>query len=160
MSTKNTISIAVVIAIAVLFVSSNTFVNPLLAKTHKDKSSETDKNPAQSNEQSNKNKDKGSGDSNTSGSGDSNTSGSGDSNTSGSGDSNTSGSGDSSNSNSNPTKTTDNTSPSDNAQNNYDKFQKCLFDADSTKGFATKQEIKDCFNPLFNIQTGDSTLTP
>jgi hypothetical protein len=152
MSTKNTISIAVVIAIAVLFVSSNTFVNPLLAKTHKDKSSETDKNPAQSNEQSNKNKDKGSGDSNTSGSGDSNTSGSGDSNTSGSGDS--------SNSNSNPTKTTDNTSPSDNAQNNYDKFQKCLFDADSTKGFATKQEIKDCFNPLFNIQTGDSTLTP
>jgi hypothetical protein len=144
MSTKNTISIAVVIAIAVLFVSSNTFVNPLLAKTHKDKSSETDKNPAQSNEQSNKNKDKGSGDSNTSGSG----------------DSNTSGSGDSSNSNSNPTKTTDNTSPSDNAQNNYDKFQKCLFDADSTKGFATKQEIKDCFNPLFNIQTGDSTLTP
>ncbi|MGN6622646.1 MAG: hypothetical protein ACTHKK_00705 [Candidatus Nitrosocosmicus sp.] len=155
MSTKNTISIAVVIAIAVLFVSSNTFVNPLLAKTHKDKSSETDKNLAQSNEQSNKNKDKGSGDSsNTSGSGDS-------SNTSGSGDSsNTSGSGDSSDSNSNPTKTTDNTSPSDNAQNNYDKFQKCLFDADSTKGFATKQEIKDCFNPLFNIQTGDSTLTP
>ncbi|MGN6350227.1 MAG: hypothetical protein ACTHJ7_09305 [Candidatus Nitrosocosmicus sp.] len=146
MSTKNTISIAVVIAIAVLFVSSNTFVNPLLAKTHKDKSSETDKNSAQSNEQSNKNKDKGSGDS-------SNTSGSGDS-------SNTSGSGDSSDSNSNPTKTTDNTSPSDNAQNNYDKFQKCLFDADSTKGFATKQEIKDCFNPLFNIQTGDSTLTP
>ncbi|MGN6709094.1 MAG: hypothetical protein ACTHKF_07075, partial [Candidatus Nitrosocosmicus sp.] len=72
MSTKNTISIAVVIAIAVLFVSSNTFVNPLLAKTHKDKSSETDKNSAQSNEQSNKNKDKGSGDSsNTSGSGDS-----------------------------------------------------------------------------------------
>ncbi|MGN6346393.1 MAG: hypothetical protein ACTHKJ_07480 [Candidatus Nitrosocosmicus sp.] len=137
MSTKNTISIAVVIAIAVLFVSSNTFVNPLLAKTHKDKSSETDKNSAQSNEQSNKNKDKGSGDS-----------------------SNTSGSGDSSDSNSNPTKTTDNTSPSDNAQNNYDKFQKCLFDADSTKGFATKQEIKDCFNPLFNIQTGDSTLTP
>ncbi|MGN6560561.1 MAG: hypothetical protein ACTHJ2_08560 [Candidatus Nitrosocosmicus sp.] len=137
MSTKNTISIAVVIAIAVLFVSSNTFVNPLLAKTHKDKSSETDKNSAQSNEQSNKNKDKGSGDS-----------------------SNTSGSGDSSDSNSNPTKTTDNTSPSDNAQNNYDKFQKCLFDSDSTKGFATKQEIKDCFNPLFNIQTGDSTLTP
>jgi hypothetical protein len=128
MSTKNTISIAVVIAIAVLFVSSNTFVNPLLAKTHKDKSGETDNKLAQSNDQSNKDKDKGSGDSSTN--------------------------------NSDPTKTTDSASPTDNAQNNYNKFQKCLFDADSVKGFATKQEIKDCFNPLFNIQPEDSTLTP
>ena len=52
------------------------------------------------------------------------------------------------------------TSDSENPQNNYDQFQKSLFNKDNTKGFATKPEIKDCFNTIYNIQPGDSTLIP
>jgi cytoskeletal protein RodZ len=145
MSTKNIVSIVILIAIAAVFISSSTFVNPLLAKSHKDKNSEKDKSPDQTSEQSNKNKDKGTGDSST---GDSST---GDSST---GDSST---GDSS-SNTDPNKSTDNTVPSSSsAQSKYDEFQKCLFNADSTKGFATNQEIKDCFGSIFNPTTGITT---
>jgi hypothetical protein len=39
-----------------------------------------------------------------------------------------------------------NTTP---AQNDYKGFQKCLTTAEDTKGYATKQEIKDCFNPIY-----------
>ena len=141
MSTKNIVSIVVLIAIAAVFISSSTFVNPLWAKSHKDKTSETDKNPDQTSGQTDKNKDKGTGDSST---GDSST---GDSST---GDSST---GDSSNTD--PIKSTDNTAPTlSSAQSKYDGFQKCLFNADSTKGFATNQEIKDCFGSIFNTPTG------
>jgi hypothetical protein len=51
----------------------------------------------------------------------------------------------------------DNTSSSD--SKNYKDFQKCLSSAEDTKGFATKQEIKDCYNPIYNPTANSSTTT-
>jgi hypothetical protein len=34
--------------------------------------------------------------------------------------------------------------------NNYKDFKNCLLNAESTKSFATKKEIKACFNPIYN----------
>jgi hypothetical protein len=34
--------------------------------------------------------------------------------------------------------------------NNYKDFKNCLSNAESTKNFATKKEIKACFNPIYN----------
>jgi hypothetical protein len=51
----------------------------------------------------------------------------------------------------------DNTSSSD--SKNYKDFQKCLSSAEDTKGFATKQEIKDCYNPIYNPAANSSTTT-
>jgi len=39
-----------------------------------------------------------------------------------------------------------NTSP---VQDDYKNFQKCLSNSEGTQGFATKQQIKDCFNPIY-----------
>ena len=33
---------------------------------------------------------------------------------------------------------------------NYKDFKNCLLNAESTKGYATKKEIKACFNPIYN----------
>jgi hypothetical protein len=35
------------------------------------------------------------------------------------------------------------------SQNDYKNFQNCLSNAGGTQGYATKQEIKDCFNPIY-----------
>jgi hypothetical protein len=51
----------------------------------------------------------------------------------------------------------DNTSSSD--SKNYKDFQKCLSSAEDTKGFATKQEIKNCYNPIYNPTANSSTTT-
>jgi hypothetical protein len=99
MSTKNVLSIAVIILIAAIFISSSTFVNPLLAKT----SNAADK--------------KG------------------------------------------PTTTSSPSSTSSSStENDYKEFQKCLSAAEGTKGFATNQEIKDCYNPIYRpLATTTST---
>ena len=39
---------------------------------------------------------------------------------------------------------------SSSASKDYKDFQKCLSNAEVTKGYATKQEIKACFNPIYN----------
>jgi hypothetical protein len=41
----------------------------------------------------------------------------------------------------------------------YTNFQKCLSSAEGTKGFATQQEIKDCYNPIYHILTTTGTST-
>ncbi|MGN6822001.1 MAG: hypothetical protein ACTHJ7_04370 [Candidatus Nitrosocosmicus sp.] len=102
MSTKNVLSIVVIILITAMFISSSTFVNPLFAKTT---SNTVDK--------------KG------------------------------------------PTTTTT-SSPSStfssSTENDYKEFQKCLSGAEGTKGFATNQEIKDCYNPIYRpLATTTST---
>ena len=92
MSTKNVLSIAVIILITAIFISSSTFVNPLLAKT----SNAADKKS--------------------------------------------------------PTTTTTSSpssTSSSSTENDYKEFQKCLSGAEGTKGFATNQEIKDCYNPIY-----------
>ena len=43
-----------------------------------------------------------------------------------------------------------NTGGSDNSDSqNYDDFQNCLDDAAGTDGFATEQQIRDCFTPIY-----------
>jgi hypothetical protein len=54
-------------------------------------------------------------------------------------------------------------STSSSAERNYKEFQKCLSDAEGTKGFATNQEIKDCYNPIYkplSSTTSTNTVTP
>jgi peptidoglycan hydrolase CwlO-like protein len=51
----------------------------------------------------------------------------------------------------------DNTSSS--ASKDYKDFQKCLSSAEDTKGYATKQEIKDCYNPIYSPTTSSATTT-
>jgi len=51
----------------------------------------------------------------------------------------------------------DSTSSSD--SKNYKDFQKCLSSAENTKGYATKQEIKDCYNPIYSPATNSPTTT-
>ena len=50
------------------------------------------------------------------------------------------------------------------AEHNFKEFQKCLSDVEDTKGFATNQEIKDCYNPLYrpllSSNTNTNTVTP
>ena len=45
------------------------------------------------------------------------------------------------------------------AQQDYTNFQKCLSSAEGTKGFATQQEIKNCYNPVYHILTTTGTST-
>jgi hypothetical protein len=48
-----------------------------------------------------------------------------------------------------------NTGGGDNSdRQNYDDFQNCLDDAAGTGGFATEQQIRDCFTPIY---IGDDT---
>jgi len=42
---------------------------------------------------------------------------------------------------------------------NYKDFQKCLSIAVAAKGYATKQEIKGCYNPIYNPTANSSTTT-
>src|SRR5437867_9974514 len=41
-------------------------------------------------------------------------------------------------------------SKADDGINSYKDFKNCLLNAESTKGYATKKEIKACFNPIYN----------
>ena len=38
-------------------------------------------------------------------------------------------------------------------------FQKCLSNAAGTKGFATQQEIKNCYNQIYNTSTVSTSST-
>jgi hypothetical protein len=113
-NTKQVVVVAVIIAIAAMFVFSNAFVNPSLAKSNKSDgktdSKSTDKK------------------------------------------------GTSTTTSSSTATTTTTSSSSD--QNDYKNFQKCLSTAEGTKGFATNQEIKNCYNPIYRpIPTSTSTTS-
>jgi hypothetical protein len=61
--------------------------------------------------------------------------------------------------------TTTSTSSSSTARD-FKDFQKCLSNAEGTKGFATNQEIKGCYNPIYRTlttvpaTTHDNTINP
>ena len=59
---------------------------------------------------------------------------------------------------------TSNNTKAQNAANNYNTFKNCLSNADSTKGYATKREIRQCITqayppPLNSSSPGPSTNT-
>ena len=58
---------------------------------------------------------------------------------------------------------TTNNSKAENAANNYNTFKNCLSNADSTKGYATKKEIRQCitqaYPPLNSSSPSHSTNT-
>jgi hypothetical protein len=102
MSTKNVLSIAVIIVMTAIFISSSAFVNPILAKT----STTADKKDPTT------------------------------------------------------TPTSSSSSSSSSSESDYKDFQKCLSGAEGTKGFATNQEIKDCYNPIYRpLATTTTTST-
>jgi outer membrane lipoprotein-sorting protein len=41
----------------------------------------------------------------------------------------------------------------------YKDFQQCLTSAEGAKGYATKQEIKDCYSPIYSPNTNSSTAS-
>ena len=45
---------------------------------------------------------------------------------------------------------------SSSARKDYKDLQNCLSDAEGTKGYVTKQEIRGCFNPIYNTGTSPS----
>ena len=45
---------------------------------------------------------------------------------------------------------------SNSARKDYKDFQNCLSDAEGTKGYVTEQEIRGCFNPIYNTGTSPS----
>jgi hypothetical protein len=111
-NTKQVVVVAVIIAIAAMFVFSNAFVNPLLAKSNKSDgktdSKSTDKKGTSTATSS----------------------------------------------------STATTTSSSSDQIDYKNFQKCLSSAAGTKGFATDQEIKNCYNPIYRpISTATSPTT-
>jgi len=57
------------------------------------------------------------------------------------------------------TSKTEEDSASSSASKDYKDFQKCLSSAEDTKGYATKQEIKDCYNPIYGPPTNSATTT-
>jgi len=42
---------------------------------------------------------------------------------------------------------------------NFKDFQKCISSAVAAKGYATKQEIKGCYSPIYNPTVNSSTTT-
>jgi hypothetical protein len=51
-------------------------------------------------------------------------------------------------------------SKADDGINSYKDFKNCLLNAESTKGYATKKEIKACFSPIYiNTTSSGSTVT-
>jgi hypothetical protein len=132
MISKTITSVAIIIAVAAMFISSSTIVNSVLAKTTTSNrvSSITDTGTSS--------KDKG-----DTGTSSKDKSSSSDTGTSGS-DTGTSGS---------------DKSSSSTAEQDYKDFQKCLSHAEDTSGFATKAEIKSCFNPIY-LPATTTTTTP
>jgi hypothetical protein len=45
---------------------------------------------------------------------------------------------------------------SSSARKDYKDFQNCLSDAEGTKRYVTEQEIRGCFNPIYNTGTSPS----
>ena len=37
---------------------------------------------------------------------------------------------------------------------NYEDFTECLTGEEGTKGYATEQQIRECFSPIYNTGTG------
>ena len=111
MISKTITSVAIIIAVAAMFISSSTIVNSVLAKTTTITKVSSGKD---------KNKDTSSSDTGTSSS---------------------------------------DKSSSSTAEQDYKDFQKCLSDAEGTNGFATKSEIKSCFNPIY-LPVTTTTTTP
>ncbi len=128
MITKKIVSITIIFAIAAMFFSSSAFVNPLLAKT-------VDKSDADSKD---KTKDDNTDDTTSSRLTIESTSDK------------------TKDDNTDDTKSSSSTSSSS-AERNFKEFQNCLSDAEGTKGFATNQEIKDCYNPIYRTL---STVSP
>src|SRR6476660_1967440 len=48
---------------------------------------------------------------------------------------------------------------SSSAERDFKDFQKCISGVMGTKGFATNQEIKGCYNPIYRTLTTVSTTT-
>jgi len=53
--------------------------------------------------------------------------------------------------------TDDTSGGSSTAKDDYDNFQKCLSDAEGSKNYATEQEIRDCFNPIYGGGSSSSS---
>ncbi len=43
-------------------------------------------------------------------------------------------------------------------EKDYKEFQKCLTNVAGSKGFASKAEIRDCFNPIFSPNSNQSNI--
>jgi hypothetical protein len=139
MITKKIASFTIVIALAAMFFSSSAFVNPLMAKTvdksdddSKDKTKDTTKD---------------------------------DSTTTSTLTNDPSSSDKTKDTTKDKTKdktkddTTSTSTSSSSAERDFKDFQKCISDAMGTKGFATNQEIKGCYNPIYRTLTTVSTTT-
>jgi|GEM_PF-2542137 len=135
MITKKIASITIVIALAAMFFSSSAFVNPLMAKAV-DKSDDNSKD---------KTKDTSKDDS---------TFTSTLTNDPSSSDKTKDDTKDKTKDDSTSTSTS-----SSSAERDFKDFQKCISDAMGTKGFATNQEIKGCYNPIYRTLTTVSTTT-
>jgi hypothetical protein len=142
MISKTITSVAIIIAVAAMFISSGTIVNSVLAKstskgtdtTSSDKSTSKGTDTTSSDKSTSKGTDTTSKGTDTTSKGTDTTS-----------------------------KGTDTTSSdkstSSTAEQDYKDFQKCLSDAEGTNGFATKSEIKSCFNPIY-LPATTTTTTP
>ena len=143
MITKKIASITIVIALAAMFFSSSAFVNPLMAKTvnksnddSKDKTKDTTK------------------DTTTDTTKDDTTSTSTLTNDPSSSDKTKDDTKDKTKDDSTSTSTS-----SSSAERDFKDFQKCISGVMGTKGFATNQEIKGCYNPIYRTLTTVSTTT-
>jgi|SRR6185312_778338 hypothetical protein len=135
MITKKIASITIVIALAAMFFSSSAFVNPLMAKAV-DKSDDNSKD---------KTKDTSKDDS---------TFTSTLTNDPSSSDKTKDDTKDKTKDDSTSTSTS-----SSSAERDFKDFQKCISGVMGTKGFATNQEIKGCYNPIYRTLTTVSTTT-
>jgi hypothetical protein len=131
MTTKKIVSITIIIAMAAMFFSSSAFVNPLLAKTVEPDKDKTNDDSKDKTKDSNRD----------------------DTTTSTLITHSTSDKTKDSNKDDTPTRT------SSSSESDFTEFQKCLSDAEGKKGFATNQEIKDCYNPIYRPLSATSTTT-
>jgi cytoskeletal protein RodZ len=135
MISKTITSVAIIIAVAAMFISSGTIVNSVLAKSTS-KGTDT----TSSDKSTSKGTDTTSSDKSTSKGTDTTSKGT-----------DTTSKGTDTTSSDKSTSTT--------AEQDYKDFQKCLSDAEGTNGFATKSEIKSCFNPIY-LPATTTTTTP
>jgi hypothetical protein len=141
MISKTITSVAIIIAVAAMFISSGTIVNSVLAKstskgtdtTSSDKSTSKGTDTTSSDKSTSKGTDTTSSDKSTSKGTDTTSKGT--------------------------DTTSSDKSTSSTAEQDYKDFQKCLSDAEGTNGFATKSEIKSCFNPIY-LPATTTTTTP
>jgi cytoskeletal protein RodZ len=154
MISKTITSVAIIIAVAAMFISSGTIVNSVLAKstskgtdtTSSDKSTSKGTDTTSSDKSTSKGTDTTSSDTTSKGT-----------------DTTSKGTDTTSKGTDTTSKGTDTTSSdkstSTTAEQDYKDFQKCLSDAEGTNGFATKSEIKSCFNPIY-LPATTTTTTP